>query len=140
MAMKTVYKSDVSGAEINNVAHVSVTIDNKTFVLDIDADNIDQELGDITLAEAIERGRKGDIKARRSRRRTQASTQPGLHSEARAWALENNIEVSERGAVAKHVLDQYIAAQNAAKAETQSESGDRGEPALETAAPEFSNQ
>lgn len=138
MAMKTVYKSDVSGVEITNVAHVSVTIDNKTFVLDIDADNIDQELANISLAEAIERGRKGDVKARRPRRRAQAASQPGLHSEARAWALENNIEVSERGAVAKDVLDQYLAVQNKVKIEAEAENAE--DNTAEVAKPEFSGE
>lgn len=94
--------SDVTGERLDNPYPVGVIFDNKTIVVDIDGDNIDYDLSQLTLADVVRIGRVEQL-----RRNSAVSLTSELHRKAREWAQENDIEVGDRGMVPKDVLASY---------------------------------
>lgn len=96
------YTSDVSHERITNVVSVGVVYNGKQYVVDLNGDDIDTELDMITLKEVIKIGREES--ARQVRR---GSIDAELHRKARLWALDNDMQVGQRGIVPQEIIDAY---------------------------------
>lgn len=97
--------SDVTGDKLDDPEEVKVRYRGKTYIVDIDANNADAELEELTLARAIEVGR-----VERPKRRARRSTTTDVHTQARQWAQANGVEVGKRGNVSQDVMKKYLAA------------------------------
>lgn len=104
---KTVVHSDVTNEliEEGKVVEVSVVIRNKSHVVDLDGDRLESELAELTLARAIEVGRKEKPGA--GARPTVKKERLRVSRQARQWARDNGIEVADRGQVPREVMDRY---------------------------------
>ena len=104
------YISDVTNEKVENVESVAIKRGNRFHVIDVDAAHVDEELGKITVAEAIERGRVETI-AQHSGRNRRAE----LHAQARAFARGKGIDIGTRGSVSNEIVEEYLQAEEAAK-------------------------
>ncbi|MET3959955.1 hypothetical protein ABIE52_006890 [Rhodococcus sp. OAS809] len=98
----TVY-SDVTGEEVENWYRVGVVFDNAIFVVDVDADNLEEELKALSVFDVVEKGRK----VKKVGRNAHGSLNAAMHHEARLWAKANGIEVGDRGMVSKEIINKY---------------------------------
>lgn len=104
------YISDVTNEKVENVESVAIKRGNRFHVIDVDAAHVDEELGKITVAEAIARGRVETI-AQHSGRNRRAE----LHAQARAFARGKGIDIGTRGSVSNEIVEEYLQAEEAAK-------------------------
>lgn len=98
--------NDATGEQLSKPYPVGVLFDNKMHVVDVDRDNLESDLAGLNLLDVVKRGRveKG------LRRNSRTSLNAQLHSEARAWAKENDVPVGDRGKVPEEVLSGYLQA------------------------------
>lgn len=96
------YYSDVTGQQVEQVTSVAVKKGNQLYIIDVDADRVDEELSQITVKEVLDKGRVEQ--ARRSPARNKRAE---LHAKARVWARANGIHVASRGLVPEDILEQY---------------------------------
>lgn len=103
---KTIVRSDVTNEliEKGKVVEVSVVIRNKSYVVDLDGDRLENELAELTLARAIEIGRKEKPAGARSAVKKERLRES---RRARQWARDNGIEVADRGQVPREIMDRY---------------------------------
>lgn len=94
------YYSDVTGEEVEKVVPISVKKGNRSYVIDVDANNVDEELANITVYDAIKKGQTRHNKSRAE-----------FHAKVRQWAYDNGVPVGKRGNVPKAVVQQYWEAQ-----------------------------
>lgn len=104
------YISDVTNEKVENVESVAIKRGNRFHVIDVNAAHVDEELGKITVAEAIARGRVETI-AQHSGRNRRAE----LHAQARAFARGKGIDIGTRGSVSNEIVEEYLQAEEAAK-------------------------
>lgn len=100
------YFSDVTGDPIENnedVEHVKIFYQGKKYILDFDKNNLPKELGELTLKEAVEKGREET-----QTRDDSSVSMAELHRKVRAWASENGHPVGARGIVAQSIVDKYL--------------------------------
>lgn len=103
MATKTVIEDDLTGGE--GAVTVPFSIEGADYQVDLTPAN--RQRLHSALAPFIAAGRKAPRK-----RRTLTGTKPDLDlAKVRAWARENSIPVSRRGAIARDVIDRYRKAQ-----------------------------
>lgn len=104
------YVSDVTNEKVENVESVAIKRGNRFHVIDVDAAHVDEELGKITVADAIARGRVETI-AQHSGRNRRAE----LHAQARAFARGKGIDIGTRGSVSNEIVEEYLQAEEDAK-------------------------
>lgn len=104
------YVSDVTNEKVENVESVAVKRGNRFHVIDVDAAHVDEELGKITVADAIARGRVETI-AQHSGRNRRAE----LHAQARAFARGKGIDIGTRGSVSNEIVEEYLQTEEDAK-------------------------
>lgn len=104
------YISDVSGETVAGVESVVIKRGGKYHVIDVDAERADEELGNISVAEAISRGRV-EPAAQHSGRNRRAE----LHAQARAYARGKGIDIGTRGSVANEIVEEYQQAEEQAR-------------------------
>lgn len=97
--------SDVTGDKLDDPEEVKVQYRGKTYVVDIDANDAESELEELSLARVIEVGR-----VERPKRRARRNTATDVHTQARQWAQANGVEVGKRGNVSQDVMKKYLAA------------------------------
>lgn len=103
---KTIVRSDVTNEliEKGKVVEASVVIRNKSYVVDLDGDRLENELAELTLARVIEIGRKEKPAGARSAVKKERLRES---RRARQWARDNGIEVADRGQVPREIMDRY---------------------------------
>lgn len=104
------YISDVSGEKVAGVESVVIKRGGKYHVIDVDAEHADEELNNISVAEAISRGRV-ESAAQHSGRNRRAE----LHAQARAYARGKGIDIGTRGSVANEIVEEYQQAEERAR-------------------------
>lgn len=104
------YVSDVTNEKVENVESVAIKRGNRFHVIDVDAAHVDEELGKITVADAIARGRVETI-AQHSGRNRRAE----LHAQARAFARGKGLDIGTRGSVSNEIVEEYLQAEEDAK-------------------------
>ena len=104
------YISDVSGETVAGVESIVIKRGSKYHVIDVDAERADEELGNISVADAIERGRV-EPAAQHSGRNRRAE----LHAQARAYARGKGIDIGTRGSVANEIVEEYQQAEEQAR-------------------------
>jgi len=98
-------EDDLDGTKADET--IEFGIDGATYTIDLSDQNAQKLRG--ALDGYISKARK--VGGRRSGRRSSTSASVDLKA-VRAWAASNGIEVSGRGRVSQHVLEQYRAAGN----------------------------
>lgn len=111
--VQNIVTSDLSGAE----GAVNVTFAHNGKAYEIDLTNL--EAGNLarSLAKYIEAGREVKATAKRQGRPAR-SGQPSQAGIIRAWAIDNGVQVGQRGRLHPDVVAAYEAAQVSAPAET----------------------
>lgn len=104
------YVSDVTNEKVENVESVAIKRGNRFHVIDVDAAHVDEELGKITVADAIARGRVETI-AQHSGRNRRAE----LHAQARAFARGKGFDIGTRGSVSNEIVEEYLQTEEDAK-------------------------
>jgi nucleoid-associated protein Lsr2 len=111
MATKVIKVDDLDGAEGTDVEERTFDYAGKTYAIDLSEDNHKK------LVECLDELAKANAAVERYL--DKATVQRGKRSQAkssvdlaavRAWAKENDIEVSERGRIPQAVIDQFQAA------------------------------
>ncbi|MET9519473.1 Lsr2 family protein [Streptomyces sp. NPDC002994] len=102
----TIYTDDLTGAEGEDVATHTFSVDGVNYEVDLGQDNY-QKLLDV-LGPFMGAGRKIGGAARRTARRGQ--TGHGDAAKVREWAQSQGIEVSSRGRIPAELMEQYDAA------------------------------
>lgn len=99
---------DLDGGEANQT--VTFAIDGNSYEIDLSDDNA-KKLRE-ALSPFVSHARKGDGGAQRGRKRggSQRAMSREKSSEIRAWAKAHGLNVSERGRIASHIVEQYEAA------------------------------
>lgn len=120
------YISDVTNEKVENVESVAIKRGNRFHVIDVDAAHVDEELGKITVAEAIARGRVETI-AQHSGRNRRAE----LHAQARAFARGKGIDIGTRGSVSNEIVEEYLQAEEAAKQADMRRGDDTGQETVQ---------
>ncbi|MFF9490172.1 Lsr2 family protein [Streptomyces sp. NPDC014676] len=110
MAQKivTVYTDDLTGAESDEVATHTFSLNGVHYEIDLTPENYDKL--DAALRPFIENGRKLGRTKGTSRIRNKGAAQGPSAEEVRAWARGNGFAVNARGRVPKEVLDAFDAA------------------------------
>jgi hypothetical protein len=111
MATKMIKVDDLDGTEGADVEERTFDYSGKTYTIDLSEDNhkkLTECLDDLARATAAVQRYLDKATVQRGRR-TQAKGSVDLAA-VRAWARDNDIEVSERGRVPQSVIDQYQAA------------------------------
>ncbi|WP_435280109.1 histone-like nucleoid-structuring protein Lsr2 [Streptomyces sp. 1222.5] len=107
MAQKivTVYTDDLTGADSEEVQTHTFSLDGVNYEIDLMSENYDK------LFEALEpfisKGRKLGRARTAGRSRKAPSVNGPSAEELRAWARENNMQVSERGRVPANIREAY---------------------------------
>lgn len=115
MAQTTVITDDLDGS--TNAETIEFTFAGTQYSIDLSKKNrmaFEKALRPYLAAATKVSNRRGSTgsTSRRSRRSASAGSATGVDlGEVRAWAAEQGIEVSNRGRVAKDVIDAYTAAQ-----------------------------
>ncbi|MFF4541906.1 Lsr2 family protein [Streptomyces aureus] len=106
MAQKivTVYTDDLTGAESDEVQTHTFSLDGVGYEIDLISDNYDKLFE--ALAPFIEKGRKTGRTSRTGKARKAPAEGPSPE-ELRAWARENDYQVSERGRVPAAIHEAY---------------------------------
>ena len=104
------YLSDVSGNHVDAVESVVIKRGGKFYVIDVDKAHADEELGQITVAEAITRARVEPASMHSGRNR-----RAELHAQARAFALGKGLNVGTRGSVSDEIVEDFRQAEQQAR-------------------------
>lgn len=104
------YVSDVTGDKVEGVESIAIKRGSRFHVIDVDSKHADEELNQITVADAIERGRVETV-AQHSGRNRRAE----LHAQARAYARGKGIDIGTRGSVSNEIVEEYLQAEERAK-------------------------
>ncbi|WP_432021513.1 histone-like nucleoid-structuring protein Lsr2 [Streptomyces sp. 1222.5] len=106
MAQKTVtvYTDDFTGEESEEVQTHTFSLDGVNYEIDLESENYDRLFE--ALAPFIKSGRKVGRSKSTSRSLRQTSDGPSAE-QLRAWARENDYQVSDRGRVPKSVREAY---------------------------------
>ncbi len=113
MATKTIVTCDLHGDGVTAGRSVTIDVDGKSYAVDL-CDSHAKAL-DTALAPYISAARAGGRAARAGGRarggRSQASTTRADLGEIRAWARKQGWDVSDRGRVAREIVDSFDEAQ-----------------------------
>ncbi|MER7982833.1 Lsr2 family protein [Streptomyces sp. NPDC095817] len=109
MAQKivTVYTDDLTGTESEDVQTHSFSLDGVKYEIDLVSDNYDKLFE--ALAPFIEKGRKTGRRETDTRRARKLPAGGPTSEEIRAWARENDYQVSDRGRVPAAIHEAYRA-------------------------------
>src|SRR5262245_34968782 len=111
MATKVIKVDDLDGTEGTDVEERTFDFSGKTYTIDLSEDNhkkLAECLDDLAKATAAVQLYLDKATVQRGKR-AQANASADLAA-VRAWAKDNDIDVSERGRVPQSVIDQYRAA------------------------------
>lgn len=102
----TQYFDNIDAPPLTNkqVDTVRFSVDDSDYVIDLSEDNATQFLE--LLAPYVEAARPAPV-ARKSRARATGGAKRSNSRRIREWAQEQNIEVSDRGTIPKHIVEAY---------------------------------
>ncbi|MFC8520142.1 Lsr2 family protein [Streptomyces sp. NPDC057257] len=108
MAQKTVtiYTDDLTGAEGDDIATHTFSLDGVSYELDLNPDSYQQLLD--AVGPFVKVGRKAGGASRRASGRKAAAGPDAV--KVREWAQSQGIEVNGRGRVPRDVIEKYLAA------------------------------
>jgi len=102
----TQYFDDIDGTPLTDdqVNSVRFSVDGSNYVIDLSEDNATRFLE--LLAPYVEAARPAPV-ARRSRARATGGAKRSNSRRIREWAQAQNLEVSDRGTIPKHIVEAY---------------------------------
>ena len=102
----TQYFDDIDGTPLTDdqVNTVRFSVDDSDYVIDLSEDNATQFLE--LLAPYVKAARPAPV-ARKSRTRATGGAKRSNSRRIRQWAQGQNIEVSDRGTIPKHIVEAY---------------------------------
>jgi hypothetical protein len=111
MAEKVILVDDIDGTEDSDVAKRDFDVLGRTFTIDLSGAN-DKRLRDAltTVEEFVEKAREVKAAGRGRKTAGAAKIKGYTNSDVRAWARENDVEVSARGVIADEVYAAFIQA------------------------------
>ncbi|WP_395107219.1 Lsr2 family protein [Actinomadura sp. SCN-SB] len=111
MAEKVILVDDIDGTEDSDVAKRDFEVLGRTFTIDLSEAN-DKRLRDAlaTVEQFVDRAREVKAAGRGRKAASAAKVKGYTNSDVRAWARENDVEVSARGVIADEVYAAFIQA------------------------------
>ena len=102
----TQYFDDIDGTPLTDeqVHTVRFSVDGSNYVIDLSEDNATRFLE--LLAPYVEAAQPAPV-ARKSRARATGGAKRSNSRRIREWAQQQNIEVSDRGTIPKHIVEAY---------------------------------
>lgn len=102
----TQYFDDIDGTPLTDeqVNTVRFSVEGSAYVIDLSEDNATRFLE--LLAPYVEAARPAPV-ARKSRTRATSGVKRSDSRRIREWAQEQNLQVSDRGTIPKHIVEAY---------------------------------